>query len=104
MLYVCEPVICEQSASSDGSLVADLCVRGVWIPRSEALFDIRVVETDAQSFRDRIPLAVLSSAKHDKKKYSQACWDRRVTFTPLYVSVDGIYDGKAGCCIPQADC
>ena len=35
------PVICKQSASSDdNAVVADLCVRGVWIPQAEALFDI----------------------------------------------------------------
>ena len=44
---VCEPVICEQSASSDGgTLVADLCIRGVWVPQAEALFDIRIVDTE----------------------------------------------------------
>ena len=35
-------MVCEQSATSDGALVADLYVRGVWIPQAEALFDIRV--------------------------------------------------------------
>lgn len=32
------------------ALVADLGVRGVWEPQSEALFDVRVVDTDAQSY------------------------------------------------------
>ena len=77
-----EPVVCDRLTSSDGALVADLCVRGVWIPQSEALFDIRVVDTDAQSYRNRTPLAVLCSAECDKKrKYLQACLDRRATFT-----------------------
>ena len=68
-----------------------MCVRGVWIPQSEALFDIRVVETDAQSYWNRTPLAVLSSAECDKKKkHSQACQDWRANFTPLCVSVDGM--------------
>ena len=49
---VCEPVVCDKSSSSDGALVADLCVRSVWIPQSEALFDIRVVDTDTQSYRN----------------------------------------------------
>ena len=68
-----EPVFCEQSATSGGALVADLCVRGVWIPQAVALFDIRVVYADAQSYHDRTPMAVLNTAEHDKKqKYSQA--------------------------------
>ena len=52
----------KQSASSDGSaLVADLCIRGVWVPQAKALFDIRIVDTDTWSYRDRTPLAVLCS-------------------------------------------
>ena len=94
-----EPVVCDKSTSSDGTLVADLCVRGVWVPQSEELFDIHVVDTDAQSYRNRTPLAVLCSAECDKKrKYSQACLDRRATFTPLCVSVDGMaWDMRLQC-------
>ena len=47
-----ELVVCGKSTLSDGALVADLCVRGVWIPQSEALHDICVVNTDAQSYRN----------------------------------------------------
>ena len=32
------------------TLVADLCVRGVWLPQAEMLFDIHVVDTDAYSY------------------------------------------------------
>ena len=51
--------------SSDGAdaLIADLCVRGAWEPQTEALFDIRVVDTDARSYRARTPHDVLSTAK-----------------------------------------
>ena len=97
-----EPVVCDKSTSSDGALVADLCVRGVWIPQSEVLFDIRVVDTDAQSYRNRTPLAVLCSAECDKKrKYSQACLDQRATFTPLCVSVDGMMGHEAAVFLKQ---
>ena len=35
-------------------------------------------------------IAVIDSAEHEKKrKYSLACQDRRATFTPLCMSVDG---------------
>ena len=50
-------------------LVADLGVRGVWRPLSEALFDIRVVDTDAQSY---------------------ACWSVNPVFSPFVASVDGL--------------
>ena len=29
---------------------SDLSVRGAWLPQDEALFDVRVVDTDAQSY------------------------------------------------------
>ena len=32
------------------ALVADISIRGVWIPQAEALFDIIVTDTDAQSY------------------------------------------------------
>ena len=31
------------------ALIADLAIRGVWLPQTEALFDIRVIDTDALS-------------------------------------------------------
>lgn len=71
---VCTPVVCNQSNSSDSALVADLYIRGVCVPQSEALFNICVVDTDTQSYHYRTRLAVLSSAKHDRK-YSQVHQD-----------------------------
>jgi len=87
-----EPVVCDGSAETSDTLIADLCVSGVWQPQTEALFDIRVIDTDAQSYSTRTPLAVLCSAEAEKKhKYSQACHDCCATFTPLCVSVDGVF-------------
>ena len=44
----CEPVVWEASSEYD-ALVADLGICGVWEPQAEALFDICVIDTDAQS-------------------------------------------------------
>jgi len=83
--------VCDGSAGNSDTLIADLCVCGVWQPQTEALFDIRVVNTDARSYSARTPIAVLCLAEAEKKhKYLQACHDRRATFTPLCVSVDGV--------------
>ena len=84
-------------SDSADALIADLCVRGVWEPQTEALFDIRVVDTDALSYCARSPKDVLGTAEGEKKcKYLQASQDRRATFTPLCVSVDGML-------VPQAE-
>jgi len=54
--------------SSDGTetLIADLCVRRAWEPQIKALFDIRVVDIDAQSYHDCTPHDVLSTAEGEK--------------------------------------
>ena len=86
-----EPVVREASDDGHGALIADLAVRGVWQPQCDALFDIRVVDTDAPSYRSRAPQDILRTAELDKKrKYLQACQDRRASFTPICVSVDGL--------------
>ena len=91
-----EPIVCDGSVDASDTLIADLCVRGVWQPQTEALFDIRVVDTDARSYCARTPHAVLCSAEAEKKrKYMQACLDRHATFTPLCVSVDGMLGSEA---------
>ena len=68
---VCRPV------KLDGSLVADLCVIEVWNPQFEALFDICVMDTDAQSYYDHTPLAIFSFDEPKKKMCSQDSRDRR---------------------------
>jgi len=86
-----EPVVCNGSAGSSDSLIADSCIHGAWQPQTKALFDIRVINTDAQSYSACTPSAVLCSAEAEKKrKYSQACHDHHATFTLLCASVDGV--------------
>ena len=69
---------------------------GVWEPQTKTLFDIRVVDIDAWSYRAHSLRDVLGLAEVEKKrKYLQACQDRRVTFTPLGVSVDGMLCSEA---------
>ena len=92
-----EPVVREAHHSSDSpALVADLSVHGIWVPQSEALFDVRIIDTDARSYLNRSPLYVLSAAEEEKKrKYHQACIERRAQFTPLCISVDGMMGKEA---------
>ena len=64
-----EPIVCEEShddLSSGDTLVTDLRVRGVWQPQVDALFDVRVVDTDVPSYQGRTPQAVLHAAETEK--------------------------------------
>ena len=73
-----EPVV-QEADFHDGqeALVADLAVRGVWQPQAEALFDVRVTDTDTQSYLHCSPEDVLTTAEtKKKKKYSTACEER----------------------------
>ncbi|KAL1446997.1 hypothetical protein WDU94_013938, partial [Cyamophila willieti] len=72
-----EPIINEDGPGLRG----DLAVRGVWEAQREALFDIRVVDTDAPSHASRTVRSVLISAEEEKKrKYLAACEQRHATF------------------------
>ena len=48
-------VVVEAGDQHDETFIADLCVRRVWLPQDEALFDIRVIDADAQSYFCQLP-------------------------------------------------
>ena len=78
------------------ALIADMAVRGVWMPQAEALFDVRVIDTDAQSYCNHTPREVINAAENQKKsKYTTACEERRASFTPICFSVDGVFGSEA---------
>jgi len=57
-----EPVVSDALVNQTGeTLIADLSVRGVWLPQAEALFDVRIVDTDAQSYLNHTPMAMIST-------------------------------------------
>ena len=77
-----EPIVCVGDNDSP-ALIADLGVGGVWIPQGEALFDVRVVDTDAASYVNHSVSAVLASAEEEKKwKYLSAA-ELRHALLPL---------------------
>ena len=73
-----EPIVREGDVSGERpGLVADLAVRGLWQPQTSALFDVRVVDTDAQSYSGRPVQQVIRSAEEEKKlKYVEAVEER----------------------------
>ena len=92
-----EPVVREaDEARGISALVADLGVRGVWQPQTEALFDVRVIDTDAQSYVQRAVSSVLATVEREKKrKYAQASQERHASFSPFVLSVDGLLAREA---------
>ena len=69
---------------------------GVWLPQAEALFNIRIIHTNAQSYLGWSPTQVISVAENEKKrKYLDAAAARRAHFTPLCFSVDGVAGSEA---------
>ena len=47
-----EPIVRDGDIQGDNQgLVTDLAVRGIWQPQTEALFDVRVIDTDPESHR-----------------------------------------------------
>ena len=84
------------NAAGTHALIADMVICGVWIPQAEAFFDVHVIDTDAQSYCNRMPREVLKTAEKKKKaKYVTACEQRRVPFTPIYCTVDSVFGNEA---------
>ena len=77
-----EPIVCDGDNDSP-ALIADLGVRGVWSPQGEALFDVRVVDTDAASYVNRSVSAVLASAEEEKKRKYLSAAELCHAFLPL---------------------
>ena len=62
----------------------------------EALFDIKVIDTDTPSHLHRTPESILDSGAPEKKKlYTKAVEDRRGTFTTFVTYVDGLLHREA---------
>ena len=77
-------------------LCLDLGVRDVWQPQVETFFDIRVIDTDAPSYRRRSPVSIHDSGAVEKKRvYCSAVEDRRGNFTPFVLLVDGLLQREA---------
>jgi hypothetical protein len=90
-----EPTVRESTTSAEG-LRADISVRGVYESQVEASLDIRVTDTDAESFKLKSVLQVLKTHETEKKrKYKKACEERRWHFTPFVCSVDGALGKEA---------
>jgi hypothetical protein len=69
----------------------DVAAHGFWKRGATTIFDVRITDTDAPSYRSRDPVKVLAAHEKEKKdKYLEDCLTRRRHFTPLVFSVDGL--------------
>ena len=78
-----EPIVCE--CEGDGmALIADFGVKGMWQPQVEALFDIRVTDTDAPSYVAESVSSILAAAEEEKKmKYRAGVEACHASLTPF---------------------
>ena len=71
-----------------------IAIHSFWRTGTEAIFDIRVTDTEAASKRNKDPDKVLRQQEEEKKrKYLNHCQQAHKHFTPLVYSVDGL-EGK----------
>ena len=90
MTYTQKKPVIRKHKENQKALRADLLIKGVWSPQETASFDIRVTDTEAKSYSNRNPEDVLESCADEKRKYSEACHEKYIAFTPLIFSVDGM--------------
>ena len=65
-------------------------------PQGEALFNVGVVDTDAQSYISRSVVDVFAGAEEEKKReYRLAAEACHASFSPFVVSVDGALGKEA---------
>ncbi|MGL4997609.1 MAG: hypothetical protein ACRC5T_01270, partial [Cetobacterium sp.] len=77
-------------------LRGDVSAHGFWKRGTTAIFDVRITDTDAPSYRGMAPKKVLARHEREKKgKYSSLCLENRRHFTPLVFSVDGLSGTEA---------
>jgi hypothetical protein len=98
LIHMCRDV---QQAGANGTapppeLRGDIAAHGFWRRGTTTIFDVRVTDTDAPSYRGTDPQKVLRRHEKEKKdKYNALCVARRRHFTPLVFSVDGLQGTEA---------
>ena len=83
-------------------LVADLGAREVLQPQTEALFDIRVIDTDTQFHAQHSVDAVLASTERVKRTYNKSAMARHALFSPFVCMVSRRTNGSRGKSVYEA--
>ena len=71
-------------------------VRGFWEFQREALFDIRIINTNATSYCTSSIQSLFDDTRDEKRsKYGLVAEDRRACFTPILAKCEAIFDHEA---------
>ncbi|CEM23962.1 unnamed protein product, partial [Vitrella brassicaformis CCMP3155] len=86
----------EEGEEGEKGVRTDMVVRGVWERQKDVSFDVCVTNADAPSYRKQSTASILKSkAKTKKAHHSHVCEDKSIHFTPLCVTVDGVWGREA---------
>jgi len=78
------------------ALRGDIGAYGFWRRGTTTIFDVRITDTDAASWRHMSTAKVLRRQEKEKKdKYGDHCRNAHLDFTPLVFSVDGMEGTEA---------
>ena len=93
-----EVVLREGVNDRDPGVRTDLLVRGVWEPQVLASFDLCIINADAPCYRNanRSTASILKQHETAKKAHHRrVAEESRLHFTPLAVTVDGVWAREA---------
>ena len=93
---ISEPIVKEAGNNGLGELRGDWSVRGFWVPQRVAVFDTRIFNANAPSYKTLALKAAFNLHRNEKKKlYSAEVNQRRGSFTPIIATCEGILDREA---------
>ena len=88
-----EPVTFVNSTSHNRG---DLLIRGFFNRGTDVIVDVRIVDLNCKTHRNKTAASVLKSAEQEKKhKYKRDCEQQRRTFVPFVMSTCGLIGGEA---------
>ena len=91
-----EVTLREGVVGGDPGVRTDLVVRGVWEPQVSASFDLCITNADARSYGNRTTSSILAQHERTKKTHHRLISeDSRMHFTPIAVTVDGVWGREA---------
>ncbi|CEM27715.1 unnamed protein product [Vitrella brassicaformis CCMP3155] len=91
-----EVVVIVETEEGEKGLRTEMVVRGVWERQKDVSLDLCVTKADASSYRKKSTASILKSkAKAKEAHHRRVCEDKSIHFTPLCVTVDGVWGREA---------